>query len=67
MTIEDAKSVGANVHIPDLISQQSFVQMKSEQEARYEELRQRADAISNPDKDENQEIVEQYPNDTVFG
>ncbi|WP_029831783.1 SNF2-related protein, partial [Vibrio parahaemolyticus] len=67
MTIEDAKSVGANVHIPDLISQQSFVQMNSEQEALYEELRQRADAISNPDKDENQEILEQYPNDTVFG
>ncbi|HHX8374133.1 TPA: SNF2-related protein [Vibrio alginolyticus] len=67
MTIEDAKSVGANVHIPDLISQQSVVQMNSEQEALYEELRQRADAISNPDKDENQEIVEQYPNDTVFG
>lgn len=56
MTVEDAKSVGANVHIPDLISQQSLVQMNSGQEALYEELRQRADAISNSDKDENQRL-----------
>lgn len=67
MTMEDAKSVGADVHIPDLLSATSEVQMNDEQEALYEELRQRADAISNPDKPENQELVEQYPNDTVFG
>ena len=67
MTMEDAKSVGAEVHIPDLIAATSKVQMNDEQEALYEELRHRADAISNPDEPENQEIVEQYPNDTVFG
>ncbi|QFT40027.1 MULTISPECIES: SNF2-related protein [unclassified Vibrio] len=67
MTMEDAKSVGADVHIPDLVAAQTVVQMNSEQEALYEELRQRADAISNPDKEENQEIIEQFPDDTVFG
>ncbi|UTZ44625.1 SNF2-related protein [Vibrio campbellii] len=67
MTMEDVKSVGSDVSIPELDASTFDVQMNEEQEALYEELRQRADAISNPDSPENQEIVEKYPNDTVFG
>lgn len=67
MTMEDVKSVGKDVTIPDLDAHTFDVQMNEEQEALYEELRQRADAISNPDAPENQEIVEQYPDDTIFG
>ncbi|HCG7330457.1 TPA: Eco57I restriction-modification methylase domain-containing protein [Vibrio parahaemolyticus] len=67
MTMEDIKSVGSDVTIPELDASTFDVQMNEEQEALYEELRQRADAISNPDKLENQEIVEKYPNDTIFG
>lgn len=67
MTMEDVKSVGKDVTIPELDSHTFDVQMNSEQNALYEELRQRADAISNPDKTENQEIIEKYPNDTIFG
>ncbi len=67
MTMEDVKSVGKDVTIPELDEHTFDVQMNDEQEALYEELRQRADALSNPDKPENQEIIEQYPNDTIFG
>ncbi|GAL07860.1 hypothetical protein JCM19237_240 [Photobacterium aphoticum] len=49
-----------------MITQTNYVDMSEEQAEIYENLRQRADALSNPDSDEAQEIAEEYPDDTVF-
>ncbi|MGI3093886.1 SNF2-related protein [Vibrio diabolicus] len=65
-TAMSAEDVRSDVHVPTLKSMTNVVEMSDEQKEVYEELRQRADALSNPDEPENQEIIEQYPNDSVF-
>jgi N12 class adenine-specific DNA methylase len=65
-TAMSAEDVRSDVHVPTLKAMTNAVEMSEEQKAVYEELRQRADALSNPDEPENQDIIEQYPNDSVF-
>lgn len=67
VTVKEASDVDEEVHIPELVKQTSLVDMSPEQAAIYEELRERADALSNPDSDRAKEIAEQYPDDSVFG
>lgn len=66
ITALSAEDVRSDVHVPTLETMTNAVEMSDEQKAVYEELRQRADAISNPDDPKNHEIIEQYPNDSVF-
>ncbi len=67
VTIKDMKDVSSDVHIPELVAATSYVDMSEEQAEIYEQLRQRADALSNPDDPDNAEILEAYPDDTIFG
>lgn len=65
--IKTIKDVSGTVHIPDLVTHTNYVDMSPEQAEIYENLRLRADALSNPDSDEAKAIAEEYPDDTVFG
>lgn len=67
VSIKNIMDVSDTVHVPKQVAQTSYVDMSQEQESIYEELRVRAEALSNPDSDEAKEIAEQYPDDTVFG
>ncbi|EGQ7810365.1 DEAD/DEAH box helicase family protein [Vibrio parahaemolyticus] len=66
VTVKDIKDVNAEVHIPDLDVKTNYVDMSEEQTEIYEELRARAEALSNPDTDEAKAIVEEFPDDSVF-
>lgn len=66
VTALSAEDVRSDVHVPTLETMTNAVEMSDEQKVIYEELRQRADALSNPDDPKNQELIEQYPNDSVF-
>ncbi|ANU39504.1 SNF2-related protein [Vibrio scophthalmi] len=66
VTVKDIKDVDSEVHIPELEKQTNYVDMSEEQEEIYEELRARAEALSNPDSDEAKEIAEEFPDDSVF-
>ncbi|HHY0551924.1 TPA: SNF2-related protein [Vibrio parahaemolyticus] len=66
VTVKDIKDVNSEVHIPDLETKTNYVDMSDEQEEIYEELRARAEALSNPDSDEAKAIIEEFPDDSVF-
>lgn len=66
VTIKDIKDVNSEVHIPDLETKTSYVEMSEEQKEIYETLRERAEALSNPDSEEAKIIAEEYPDDSVF-
>ncbi|MEC6833043.1 SNF2-related protein [Photobacterium toruni] len=67
VSVKTVEDVNQSVHVPDQVKQTTYVDMSDEQKELYETLRQRADALSNPDSEEALEIAEEYPDDTVFG
>ena len=67
VSIKTVEDVHQSVHVPDQVKQTTYVEMSDEQKELYEELRQRAEALSNPDSEQAKEIAEEYPDDTVFG